>query len=712
MNYVHILRCLVILILLLPVTGACQPQVTQPQVDKTAVAATVEKYLEVTSTPTVTATPEPPLLPAPMYFLSDRSGTTQIWRIEMNGGLAHPVTQSQVEVTEYDISPRDGSLAYVTGNDLYIARPDGSQAQKIIAGEAINEGSNDAATKQIHSVLWSPDGTRLAFSRNGINIYDLNTGETRSVVTNNIPNMNNNESPLGWRTYHPSLWSPDGNRMAVMIGLYEGTGVAILSIPDGVLSDLNLPACCDLIQAVDPQSFYLASAMLAFGEAGFWQIRWDTGQITNLTSLIPASGEYPVYANPKLSADGRLYFLYGTGQSPSLVTADPANLGNLSVLAQFEFFPGSALWSPDAHLFVMSGQKYPDPMLLWQTGRPLVPLEMNGYLMKWGIKTEADVLTAGTPVPTFTPTPTLPAVPAISQVISPENVSQLQLFTQVDGREEVYGLAVSPDGKLLALGLETSVHLWDIQTMQMLAKFGPYGNIIPGLDFSPDSRFLAVGSWDKQVDMYDVTTLQKVRSFSGHTGSLHTVRFSPNGRQLATTEDDNALIISDVASGTAVRMVNLGAWGTDLSYSPDGRLLAVSTWEKDTVIYDTTSGNVAAQIQRPADQWVLNLAFSKDGRTLALGTWGHQVLLWDVSSNSIRKELTGFSDFATGLAFSPDNRLIATADQKGELRLWDAVQGIQLNQITGERKVTFTTDGRFLISPGKSLSGANIWFVP
>ena len=75
-----------------------------------------------TPQPTPTQQPTTPaVLPAPLYFLALSGTTPQIWRIETNGTTRSQITQEAAGVTDFDVSPRDGSLAYVSGNALITA---------------------------------------------------------------------------------------------------------------------------------------------------------------------------------------------------------------------------------------------------------------------------------------------------------------------------------------------------------------------------------------------------------------------------------------------------------------------------------------------------------------------------------------------------------------------------------------------------------------
>lgn len=47
-----------------------------------------------------------------LYFLSSRSGSSQVWRLDMNGGEAQAVTQLPLDVLNYRLSPNGGQLAF------------------------------------------------------------------------------------------------------------------------------------------------------------------------------------------------------------------------------------------------------------------------------------------------------------------------------------------------------------------------------------------------------------------------------------------------------------------------------------------------------------------------------------------------------------------------------------------------------------------------
>jgi WD40 repeat protein len=59
-----------------------------------------------------------------------------------------------------------------------------------------------------------------------------------------------------------------------------------------------------------------------------------------------------------------------------------------------------------------------------------------------------------------------------------------------------------------------------------------------GVAFSPDGRLLATASTDRTARLWDPATGARLRILAGHTDAVTDVAFSPNGRVLATASTD------------------------------------------------------------------------------------------------------------------------------------------------------------------------------
>ena len=63
--------------------------------------------------------------------------------------------------------------------------------------------------------------------------------------------------------------------------------------------------------------------------------------------------------------------------------------------------------------------------------------------------------------------------------------------------------AVSPDGKLAAVGVGNAIKVDDIASMKELIRIQGHNQLVTALAFTPDGRLLISGSLDKTADYLD-----------------------------------------------------------------------------------------------------------------------------------------------------------------------------------------------------------------
>lgn len=241
------------------------------------------------------------------------------------------------------------------------------------------------------------------------------------------------------------------------------------------------------------------------------------------------------------------------------------------------------------------------------------------------------------------------------------------LSPETDIPENFRIVALSPDGSLLALEQEDgSLSLWnrDRRLLQPLLPAMPYSWGAPR--FSPNNRFLAVGSEEEQT----------IHVFDTRTGEVW----------------------KDLPHKDRYYMVS-----AEFAFSQDGRRLAMGSHGTEITLWNVQTGRCERQWRERMDS-VSALSFSPDAAVLAIGTdYDEVVQLKSLTRRGQNLRLIGHTDHIRSVDFSPDGAYIATAAQDATVRLWDTKNGVLLATflvLPEEAWVLYTPQGDYTGSPG------------
>ena len=209
----------------LSTTSKDSPTLAQSHVDQNS-----DAQLSTSSTktspgaPTTTEASSPPTgklqlsqLKGTIIFVSDRSGTLNIWAMHADGSDPTPLTHDSDPHADPRFSPDGNTILYTVLRggfpEIWQMKRDGSSPQKITSGSQAD---------------WSPDASQIAFIRdNQVCVRELASGHESRVT------------PEAWERCGVPAWRPDGKQLAVASRHTGDIGIYLLSLDGKQIAPLD-----------------------------------------------------------------------------------------------------------------------------------------------------------------------------------------------------------------------------------------------------------------------------------------------------------------------------------------------------------------------------------------------------------------------------------------------------------------------------------------
>lgn len=254
-------------------------------------------------------------------------------------------------------------------------------------------------------------------------------------------------------------------------------------------------------------------------------------------------------------------------------------------------------------------------------------------------------------------------------------------------KPEIFDLAYSPDGKLLALAGYREVRLLDATTKQEVAVLEGHAGAVRALAFSRDGQFLAAAGGlparSGEVRVWDVASRKLLHTIHGHSDCIYGVAFSPDGKSVATASYDKLVKLFDIASEKEVRTYkdHIDAVFA-VAFTPDGKRLVSGSADRSVKIWDVETGERLYTLSEPQDA-INAIAIDPSGKFVAAGGLDKSIRIWELGDKEgkLLHSLIAHEDAILRLAWSPDGKELLSSSADKTVKLFRAADLSEIQSI-------------------------------
>lgn len=240
------------------------------------------------------------------------------------------------------------------------------------------------------------------------------------------------------------------------------------------------------------------------------------------------------------------------------------------------------------------------------------------------------------------------------------------------GRNQVLGLAVTPDAREFLTSGFDGVHRWELKTGNRVCTYEDRnGTVCWSVACDANHGLVMAGFGDLTLCLWDFTTGKELRQLVGHSGIVTAVALSPDGRRGLSSSPDKTLRVWETASGRELlKITGKKSFCWRNAYAPTGDHFAASGYDKTVTLYTASDGRLLHTFTGHTG-WVEALAFSPDGKQIASTGRDKTVRVWSVGGGEQVHCFSAGKKMLQAVVFTADGTQVIAGDSAGVVRAWE-----------------------------------------
>ncbi|CAF3682759.1 unnamed protein product [Rotaria sp. Silwood1] len=282
-----------------------------------------------------------------------------------------------------------------------------------------------------------------------------------------------------------------------------------------------------------------------------------------------------------------------------------------------------------------------------------------------------------------------------------EKDGRIRVPIQGHAEGEMWGLSTHPKKyEMCTVSDDKTVRIWSLQDRRMI-RFKTFPDLLRTCEYSQSGKTIAVGTKNGHFMILNEADLSIIVTVEHRNQEVSDIKFSPDDRYLAVGTHDNFVDIYNVETQKRVGICKANSsYITHIDWESKGKLIMTNSGAKEQLFYEAPRGTRITSIKTTDIEKMNWFTWTGVLGLVCEGIWPPATDITDVNSTDLTK----------------DKRILATGDDFGLVKLFDfPVKGkfAKFKRYTGHSahvtRVRWTYDNSYLISIGGRDVAALVW---